>query len=565
MPKRTDIKRVLVIGSGPIVIGQACEFDYSGTQACKALRSEGLEVVLVNSNPATIMTDPELADQTYIEPLTPEVVEAIIAEGAARRGAADRRRPDRAQPGGGAARARHPGQVRREADRRVDRRDQGGRGPAAVPQRDGGDWRRGAGERRRQVARRSAGDRRHRRLSRHHPPVLHAGRRRRRHRLQHRGVPRAGRPGPGSQPGARDPGRGVGDRLERVRARGDARRRRQLRGHLLDREHRPDGRPHRRLDHGGAGADADRQGIPADAGPGAAHHHPRRRRDRRVEHPVRDQPRRRPHRRHRDEPARVAVLGAGVEGHRVPDREDRRQAGARLPPRRDPERHHAADAGVVRADHRLRGGEVPALELREVPAGRPDADHADEVGGRGDGHRPHLQGGVPEGGAVARARQARHAVPHRPRDAVRGLGRGRQRAAAPAGGADRSPDVGAVPRAAARLDRRHAARADEHRPVVPRAVPRDRRAAADGRPGALPGDDHRPAAHAEARRLQRRGHRRRARRGRERGAPAPARGRAGGRLQAHRHLRGRVRVVHAVHVRQLRAGVRGRADARAGR
>ncbi len=78
MPKRTDIKRVLVIGSGPIVIGQAAEFDYSGTQACKALRAEGLEVILVNSNPATIMTDPELADATYIEPLTPEIVEAII-------------------------------------------------------------------------------------------------------------------------------------------------------------------------------------------------------------------------------------------------------------------------------------------------------------------------------------------------------------------------------------------------------------------------------------------------------------------------------------------------------
>jgi carbamoyl-phosphate synthase large subunit len=78
MPKRTDIKRVLVIGSGPIVIGQAAEFDYSGTQACKALRAEGLEVILVNSNPATIMTDPELADATYIEPLTPEMVEAII-------------------------------------------------------------------------------------------------------------------------------------------------------------------------------------------------------------------------------------------------------------------------------------------------------------------------------------------------------------------------------------------------------------------------------------------------------------------------------------------------------
>jgi carbamoyl-phosphate synthase large subunit len=78
LPKRTDIKRVLVIGSGPIVIGQACEFDYSGTQACKALRSEGLEVVLVNSNPATIMTDPEIADRTYVEPLTPEVLAKII-------------------------------------------------------------------------------------------------------------------------------------------------------------------------------------------------------------------------------------------------------------------------------------------------------------------------------------------------------------------------------------------------------------------------------------------------------------------------------------------------------
>ena len=80
MPKRTDIKRVLVIGSGPIVIGQAAEFDYSGTQACKALRAEGLEVVLVNSNPATIMTDPDMADATYIEPLTPEMAEAIIAK-----------------------------------------------------------------------------------------------------------------------------------------------------------------------------------------------------------------------------------------------------------------------------------------------------------------------------------------------------------------------------------------------------------------------------------------------------------------------------------------------------
>src|SRR5437588_2233751 len=79
MPKRTDLRKILIIGSGPIVIGQACEFDYSGTQACKALRAEGYEVVLVNSNPATIMTDPEVADRTYVEPLTADYLEAILA------------------------------------------------------------------------------------------------------------------------------------------------------------------------------------------------------------------------------------------------------------------------------------------------------------------------------------------------------------------------------------------------------------------------------------------------------------------------------------------------------
>ena len=88
MPKRTDIKKILLIGSGPIIIGQACEFDYSGTQACKSLKEEGYEIILVNSNPATIMTDPEFADRTYIEPVTPEVVEKII----------ERERPDTLLP-----------------------------------------------------------------------------------------------------------------------------------------------------------------------------------------------------------------------------------------------------------------------------------------------------------------------------------------------------------------------------------------------------------------------------------------------------------------------------------
>ncbi|NCX64655.1 MAG: carbamoyl phosphate synthase large subunit, partial [Actinobacteria bacterium] len=78
MPKRPDINSVLVIGSGPIVIGQACEFDYSGTQACRVLQEEGIRVILINSNPATIMTDPDFADATYVEPITPEVIESII-------------------------------------------------------------------------------------------------------------------------------------------------------------------------------------------------------------------------------------------------------------------------------------------------------------------------------------------------------------------------------------------------------------------------------------------------------------------------------------------------------
>src|SRR6187399_2817907 len=88
VPKRTDIKKILIIGSGPIVIGQACEFDYSGSQACKALREEGYEVVLINSNPATIMTDPDMANRTYIEPINWEYVAKII----------ERERPDALLP-----------------------------------------------------------------------------------------------------------------------------------------------------------------------------------------------------------------------------------------------------------------------------------------------------------------------------------------------------------------------------------------------------------------------------------------------------------------------------------
>ena len=225
MPRRTDLKRVLVIGSGPIVIGQACEFDYSGSQACKALRAEGLEVVLVNSNPATIMTDPELADRTYVEPLTPEFLEAIIA----------RERPDAILPTVGgqtalnlavdlaelgilekynvkligasieAIKIAEDRQLFKDAMREIGL-DVPRSGLAKSPQ-DALD-----------IAKDT-------RVPAGHPAIVHARRRRRRHRLQHRGIQGTVRARPRPQPGARNPRRGVGDRLEGVRARGHARRR----------------------------------------------------------------------------------------------------------------------------------------------------------------------------------------------------------------------------------------------------------------------------------------------------------------------------------------------------
>ena len=138
MPRRDDIQKILLIGSGPIVIGQAAEFDYSGVQACKVLLEEGYEVVLVNSNPATIMTDPEFAHRTYVEPLTADSVARII----------ERERPDALLPTLGGqtalnlAKALHDGggarALRRGADRRRLRGDPPRRGPRGVPRDDGG-------------------------------------------------------------------------------------------------------------------------------------------------------------------------------------------------------------------------------------------------------------------------------------------------------------------------------------------------------------------------------------------------------------------------------------------
>ena len=135
MPKRTDLHKILLIGSGPIVIGQACEFDYSGTQACKALREEGYTVVLVNSNPATIMTDPETADRTYIEPITWEVIAKII----------ERERPDALLPTLGGQTGLNTAmelfrngvleQLQRRDDRRQTGGDREGRGSREIQKR----------------------------------------------------------------------------------------------------------------------------------------------------------------------------------------------------------------------------------------------------------------------------------------------------------------------------------------------------------------------------------------------------------------------------------------------
>ena len=246
MPKRTDIKSILIIGAGPIVIGQACEFDYSGTQACKALRAEGYRIVLVNSNPATIMTDPDLADATYIEPITPEIVAKII----------EKERPDALLPTMGGQTALNTalslkkmgvldkfgvemiGATAEAIDKAEDRqlfRDAMTKIGLETPRSHqiktlARRWRRSTTS----ACRRSSGRR-------------SPGRHRRRHRLQQRGVHRHRRARPRRLADQRGADRGERARLERVRDGGRPRQGGQLHHHLLDREHRSDGRPHRRL------------------------------------------------------------------------------------------------------------------------------------------------------------------------------------------------------------------------------------------------------------------------------------------------------------------------------
>ena len=415
MPRRTDISSILIIGAGPIVIGQACEFDYSGTQACKALKAEGYRIVLVNSNPATIMTDPDLADATYIEPITPEIVAKIIEK------------ERYVLPGGFALLPTMGGQTALNTALSLRR--------MGVLEKYGVQMIGATAE-----AIDKAEDRKLFRdamtkiglaTPRSHQiktliQALQA--------LDDIGLPAIIRPsftlgGTGG---------GIAynkeEFIEIVERGIDASPTSEV---LIEelvlgwKEYEmevvrdkndnciivcsienldPMGVHTGDFDHGSAGADLDRQGIPDHArrlDRGAARD---RRRDRRLQRAVRRQSGRRPPGRDRDESARLALVGARLEGDRISDRQSRRQARGRLHPRRDRKRHHRRrHAGVVRADHRLCRHQSAALCLREVSRRRAGAHHVDEVGRRGDGDRPHFCRKLAEGAALAGNR------PDRPR------------------------------------------------------------------------------------------------------------------------------------------------------
>ena len=407
MPKREDITSVMVIGSGPIVIGQACEFDYSGTQACRVLKEEGLRVILVNSNPATIMTDPEFADATYVEPITPEFVEKVIAK----------ERPDAllATLGGQTAlnaamaldAGRRAGEVRRRADRRLHRGHRPRREPPGLQE----DRR---GPRRRVLAQPSSAT-----------PWTTASR-----AVDELGYPMVVRPsftmggtGSGIAYDETDLHRIAGAGLAASPTTEVLLEESILGWKEYELEVMRDTADNvviicsiENLDPMGVHTGdsitvapamtlTDRE-YQAHARPGDRHHPLGRRRHRRLQHPVRRQPRRRPPGRHRDEPAGLAAPARWPPrppASRSP--RSRPRSRSATPSTRSPTTSPCAPTaaqhpGELRADPRLRRGQGAALRLREVPRRRPDADHPHEVGRRGDGDRAQLHRGAAEGAAL---------------------------------------------------------------------------------------------------------------------------------------------------------------------
>ena len=338
MPLRSDLRSVLVIGSGPIVIGQACEFDYSGTQACRVLRDEGIRVILVNSNPATIMTDPDIADATYVEPITTEVLTAII----------DKERPDALLPtlGGQTALNAAMGLVETGVLDDYDVELIGADAAAINAGEDREEFKRIVERCGAEVARSAIA----RTMAECYQAVEALG-----------GYPVVVRPsftmgglGSGIAYDAEDLGRICGQGLAASRT-AEVLLEESILGWkeyelelMRDKADNavvvcsienidPRRRPHRRFGHCRTGPDSDR---PGDAAPARHRHrrHPRGRRGYgRLQYPVRRRPVDRAHHRYRDEPAGVALLCPGVQGDRFPDRQDRSPPGRGLHPRRDPQ------------------------------------------------------------------------------------------------------------------------------------------------------------------------------------------------------------------------------------
>jgi carbamoyl-phosphate synthase large subunit len=419
VPKRTDLDSILIIGAGPIIIGQACEFDYSGAQACKALKEEGYRVILVNSNPATIMTDPETADAIYIEPINWRTIARII----------EKERPTALLPtmGGQTALNTALDLVREGVLEKYNVEMIGASQRAIDMAEDRELFRRAMADIGLETARARIAHSMEEALAVQAEigfptvirPVLHAGRQRRRHRLQPRGV--RGHRGARSRRLAdqRGAARGIGARLEGIRDGGGARPQRQLHHRLLDREPRSHGGAHRRLDHRGAGADADRQGVPAlrDASIAVLRKIGVDTGGSNVQFAVNPDDGRVLVIEMNPRVSRSSALASKATG--FPDRQDRRQAGVGYTL---DELKNEITGGATPAsfeptiDYVVT--KIPRFTFEKFPGAEHAAHHADEIGGRGDGHRPHLPGVDAEGAAqpgdrLRRIRRAADAAAHR--------------------------------------------------------------------------------------------------------------------------------------------------------
>ena len=568
MPRRDDLESILVIGSGPDRDRPGVRVRLLGHPGLPGAARGGLPRRPRQLQPGDDHDRPgDAPTRTYVEPLDADVARGDHRTRAPRRAAADARRADRAQPHDGARRQGRARRPRRRGHRREPRGDRDGRGPRAVPRGDARDRpqdARGRASRATSTQAIAIGDAD--RLPGHGPPELHPRRRsapgsprprRLRARSPARGSRRA-RSARSSSSGRSRAGRSSSSRscaTSRTTASSSAPSRTSTRWACTPATRSPS-RPRMTL--------VGRR-VPGDARRRVRRAPPRRRRDRRLQRPVRRRPRDRRAARDRDEPARVAVVGARVQGDRVPDREDRDAARRRLPPRRDRERHHAAPRR--RASSRrstTSSSKVPRWQFEKLPGAEPRLgtrmQSVGEVMAIGRTFPESLQK------ALRSLEQGRDGLNADPGE--RALRRSSATTSSSSASRSRRPDrVFELELLLRRgVGRRRARRGDGHRPVVPRPA-RGHRRRARGDRGAAPSRQDplaalgaRGLAPREAARLLRRPARAPARRRRRRGARRRG-SRCGVRpdVQDRRHLRGGVRGAHAVPLLDLRGRGRGRA------